>query len=256
MQLIPQWQFALNVAGESKNPVRLSGAAMHSEEQFIAKCVAANNLEALQAIYSAKMSLGYYFGDLKAAYIASQTLLKVDNKKYCPSVPRASLILFVGLVEFEMHRQTKRKQHLQNAVKCISKLQKWHKNGDPNVHHLELILQAELASLGTNVNQRKASFDAAIDACRRNGFLHDEALANNRASVFCLLDGDMSLASYYMVNAKNLYSQWGATALAEYVKKKYSFLFYDQNTSASSKNRTKTRRRMNGERSKQNLLDK
>jgi predicted ATPase len=241
--LIPQWQFALNLAGESKNPVKLSGAAMHSEEQFIAECVDANNVKALLAIYSAKMSLGYYFGDIKAAYTASQNLLKVDKKKYCPCVPRASRILFLGLVEFEMHRQTKRKQHLQSAVRCISKLQEWHKNGDPNVRHLELILQAELASLGTNASQRKASFDAAIEACRRNGSHHDEALANQRASVFCLKDGDTSLASYHMVNAKNLYSQWGATALAEYVKTKYSYLFYDQNTSASSEHRMKTRRR-------------
>ena len=240
--LKPLWQWNLNLAGEAKNPLKLTGKAMN-EEDFAADCLDANNVRAMEAVYTAKMNLGYYFGDIKVAYEASQSLEKIDHSKTCPSLNWSSRFLFCGLIDFEMYRQTKNKKHLQNAIKCISKLQKWQKSGNPNVEHAILMLKAEMVSLGSNVKERKAAFDTAINSCRRAECPQNEALANQRAAVFCLQDGDTPSACEYMVNAKLLYSKWGAIALAEYIKSKYSYLFYDHHTSESSDARTKTRRK-------------
>ena len=241
--LKPFWQWNLNLAGEAKNPLKLTGKAMN-EDDFAADCIDANNVRAMEAVYTAKMNLGYYFGDIKVAYEASQNLEKIDHSKTCPTLNWASRFLFCGLIEFEMYRQTKNKKHLQNATKCISKLQKWQKSGTPNVEHAILLLKAEMVSLGSNGKERNAAFDTAILSCRRAECPQNEALANQRAAVFCLQDGDTPSACDYMVNAKLLYSKWGATALVEYIKRKYSYLFYDHHTSESSDARTKSRRKI------------
>ncbi len=62
-----------------------------------------------------------------------------------------------------------------------------------------------------------------------------EALANQRAATFCLKDNDIPSATEYMVKATALYTEWGALAIAELVKKKHAYLFNDQMTTSSTR---------------------
>ncbi len=161
------------------------------------------------------------------------------------TVKVAMRTLFYGLVEFEMYRQTNRRKHLRNACKNVKLLRKWHENGNPNVEHMVLILKAEMASLGPNANERRSACDAAIQACRRGEFIHNEALANQRAAIFCLNDDDVSSATEYMVKAAALYTEWGALAIAEHIKTKYAYLFYDQMTTSSTRRAIERTKRYN-----------
>lgn len=233
MMILPQWQFALNITGKARDPLKLTGTAME-EDTFVAECIDEHIVRGMKQLYDAKMKLGYYFGDNKIAFEASKNLRAIQDQNECPSYTNVRRSFFVGLVAFEMYRQTKRKKHLNEAVKCIKMLQKWHMEGIPNIEHMILILKAETVSLGTDVSERIAACEAAIECCRRDKFRHDEALANHRAALFCLAYSDIPSTSKYMFRAKTLYMVWGATALVKHIAKKYAYLFYDHDAPQSS----------------------
>eukprot|EP00957_Ditylum_brightwellii_P168357 12815595-Ditylum_brightwellii.AAC.1 len=62
----------------------------------------------------------------------------------------------------------------------------------------------------------KQKYDAAITTSARTGFIHDRALANERAGIYMLKSGDKYLAFHYLSSAIQLYSRWGAKAKAEH----------------------------------------
>ena len=110
----------------------------------------------------------------------------------------------------------------------------------PNTHHLLLALEAEdlalssftpwtsssslLRSTAAKVEDVLKVFDAAIasaSALSKIFYLHNKALANERAAVFCIEQNHMSTASVYMTRAHDLYREWGASAKVIQLKQKY-----------------------------------
>ncbi|ARJ65153.1 hypothetical protein WV31_05510 [Magnetospirillum sp. ME-1] len=75
-----------------------------------------------------------------------------------------------------------------------------------------LLVEAECAALSGGDNDAMRMYEDAIMSARDHGQLHCEAIANERAALFCQSKGLRSIAETYLRNACYAYSRWGAMA--------------------------------------------
>lgn len=92
-----------------------------------------------------------------------------------------------------------------------------------------LIMKAEQAAgmRGEAPKNVQSKFDEAIVAAGKLGFLHHQALANERAGTFFHRGGDDRWAKTYFQRARELYFRWGAFAKVGQMERKYCEFFKD-----------------------------
>ena len=100
----------------------------------------------------------------------------------------------------------------------IHRLEQWVRKGNVNCHHMLLLLRAEL-------HPTQQAFDEAIAVAGKLGFLHNQALGNERAGLFFLAQGDKGWASSYLANARTLYEEWGAHGKVRHLDTAFEHVF-------------------------------
>jgi predicted ATPase/signal transduction histidine kinase len=105
--------------------------------------------------------------------------------------------------------------------KDLDKLQGWASQCPANFEHKYLLCMAEMARLEERRTEAADLYEQAIAAAQKNGFLHHQALANELAGRFYLLQNKPRFAQIYLEQAHALYSQWGALAKARHMEAKY-----------------------------------
>eukprot|EP00957_Ditylum_brightwellii_P033993 2574466-Ditylum_brightwellii.AAC.1 len=129
---------------------------------------------------------------------------------------------FDGLVFLAMARKTNDIKWTLEAGKALSKLESFAQIGKANCEHKLLLLQAEMKSfLGEN-DDAFGKYESAIAVAGENGFIHEQAIANERAGDFFVRNGD-SRASQYYGKSNTLYLQWGAQCKADHLCKNLPF---------------------------------
>jgi predicted ATPase len=235
MRLQPEYQFVLNLTGESRNVLVMSGTSM-TEETYLAECFEMN-VDSSIFNYQ-KMRLSYYFNQYEKAHEAKLAYDKYDSKYQQTRATVPSAVWFGGLIGVEMYKATMKKKHLNDAKKDLLKLQKWKKVGCLNSNHMALLLEAEINAASEISNSVKL-FMEAIDAANASDYAHDRALANERAAIHCLANNDTAKACDLMIEATRMYNRWNATAKVTQIHSKYPYLFYDQNSAVSSRKSSK-----------------
>lgn len=79
-----------------------------------------------------------------------------------------------------------------------------------NFLHKFHLVEAERMRLAGDGMAALDHYDKAISLARENGYVQEEALANELAAKFCLEKGKEGFARLYMVKARNCYESWGA----------------------------------------------
>mmetsp|Transcript_12557 Transcript_12557/g.16819 ORF Transcript_12557/g.16819 Transcript_12557/m.16819 type:complete len:144 (+) Transcript_12557:2-433(+) len=105
------------------------------------------------------------------------------------------------------------------ATNAASKLEQYVKDGIDICEHKLLLLEAELEK---NSGNALSMYDRAITVAEKNEFVHEQAIACERAADFLLRNGDVRAAQYYG-KAHNLYLQWGAQRKADHLIKNIPF---------------------------------
>ncbi len=88
----------------------------------------------------------------------------------------------------------------------------WAKNGSENYGHKHLVVMAELARLAGDNTRAADLYDQAISAAGREGFVQDEALANELCGRFYLAQDRRRIAGLYLSASLRGYAHWGAKA--------------------------------------------
>lgn len=117
-----------------------------------------------------------------------------------------------------------RTKHQRKAAKIVAVLGAWAKTGMKQAYHMAFFLNCELRMLsGSNISlaQSCAMYDSVITATKKAGFLHHEAMANERAGAMLYLRHEDELATRYLTAAFQLYQRWGARAKLRAMKKKF-----------------------------------
>jgi len=122
-------------------------------------------------------------------------------------------MFFSGLLDFALYRKRRRWAELHRARAITKTFQRLVKEGAVNCMGMSLLLQAELASLGRNVEAAKRLYEESIKSFAASGFIHLQAIANERLADFLKLKNKPPLVwQSHLRTATKLYAEWGAGA--------------------------------------------
>ena len=103
-----------------------------------------------------------------------------------------------------------RVQHLEALATHHHQLQQWAQNCPENFENRAALVGAEIARLDGREFEAERLYEQAIQSARANGFVHNEALANEVAASFYAAHGLETNAQAHLRNARHCYQRWGA----------------------------------------------
>ncbi|QLE47771.1 GAF domain-containing protein [Nostoc sp. C057] len=109
----------------------------------------------------------------------------------------------------------------------LEKFQQWAMHCPTNYQHKFLLIQAEIARISKQDYQAMELYDLAIASAAENGYLQNEALANELAFRFYLDKDRINFAKVYFKEARYRYLKWEATGKVRQLDEQYSQLFRD-----------------------------
>ncbi len=188
----------------------------HSHESFIALCafhlfkarllyLHEKPVQALHHIVEAKKFLNF----------ATGTVLIADHNFY------SSLILTALYLQAPPDQ---RKTYLENMDANQEQMRIWSESCQENFLHKYLLVQAERLRITQNTDDAILLYDRAIESAGENEFIQDEALANELASKFWIVEGNHEIAELYMKMAHYGYRLWGAKCKTEEMERRHADL--------------------------------
>jgi PAS domain S-box-containing protein len=101
-------------------------------------------------------------------------------------------------------------QHMEALAAHHKQLQVWAANCPDNFENRAALVGAEIARIEGQELDAERLYEEAIRSARANGFIHNEALANELASRFYAARGFEKIARLYLQDARYGYLRWGA----------------------------------------------
>jgi Predicted ATPase len=197
-----------------------------SEEECLDNLREGNFLSSLGIYYKEKMYIHYLYDD----YAGAMKYLKEAERyfKYHAGTPYlvecrmcSFLVLAANIRDLEEKEVRKAKGRLRKHYQYIKGLAK---HCAVNFEHLQYIMEAELARIDNRPHEAIELFDKAIQIARQNGFMRDEALADELAAKLLIWRGKEKQAAVYLSEALKGYKLWGAEAKAGHMKEKFGYL--------------------------------
>ena len=104
----------------------------------------------------------------------------------------------------------RRRQHVEALAAHQRQLEIWAENCPENFETRAALVNAEIARIDGRDAEAMHLYERAIRSARANGFIHNEALANELASRFYAARGFEKIARVYLQDARYGYLRWGA----------------------------------------------
>ncbi len=115
-------------------------------------------------------------------------------------------------------------RHLDALAAHHRQLQLWAENCPENFENRAALAGAEIARLEDRELDAERLYEHAIRSARANGFIHNEALANELASRFYAARGFEKIAHVYLRDARYGYLRWGADGKVRQLEEMYPHL--------------------------------
>jgi PAS domain S-box-containing protein len=156
-----------------------------------------------------KMQARFFAGDYAAAIDASsgaQRLLWTSISQF----ETAEYYFYDALSRAACCDSTATGEHLDAVAAHHKQLQVWAANCPDNFENRAALVGAEIARIEGRDPDAMRLYELAIHSARANGFIHNEALANELASRFYAARGFDKIARIYLQDARHGYLHWGA----------------------------------------------
>jgi PAS domain S-box-containing protein len=111
--------------------------------------------------------------------------------------------------------------HREALAAHHNQLQQWADICPEDFADRAALVGAEIARLDGHEHDAMRFYDQAIGAARANGFIHNEAIANELAGRFYAARGFEKIAYAYLRDARNGYVRWGADAKVRQLERLY-----------------------------------
>ncbi|MEG3847384.1 AAA family ATPase [Microcoleus sp. herbarium19] len=217
-------QVAFNLAKNFQNPCILTGTSF-SEDTMLPVIIEANYMMPLFCFYLFKLMLFYLFKNAESAIIEAArcselvhgvvgTIFVAEQNFY------HSLSL---LANYSSQSKSAQKASIQIVEANQQQMQKWAFHAPMNFQHKYDLVSAEKARVLNHLGVMEY-YDSAIAGAKAQGYLHEEALANELAGEFYLSSRRKKIAKVYLTEAYYAYIRWGALAKVEDLESRYDFL--------------------------------
>ncbi|MDZ8188808.1 MAG: AAA family ATPase [Nostoc sp. ChiSLP02] len=105
----------------------------------------------------------------------------------------------------------------------------WAEHCPENFQNKYDLVEAEKARVLTEIWQAQEFYEKAIQGAKKSEFIHEEAIAYERAAEFYLSLGREEIGRLYLRNAHHCYSRWGAKAKVQALESEYPQFLMDIN---------------------------
>ena len=215
-------QIVMNLLGDSEDPKILIGSCFNETETLPA-LIKSNNTNGICHVYLAKLMLSYLFSDYLCATTAAKDfegyesgtagLLIAPQKNFYQSLSLLSLLTeennIIKIVDFE------------KVVDNQKSMKVWAESAPMNYLHKFQLVEAEIHRVSDKHYEAGDLYDRAIAGAKANGYIQEEALANELAAKFYLAWGKEKIAAGYMQEAYYRYTRWGAQAKVADLESRY-----------------------------------
>ena len=123
--------------------------------------------------------------------------------------------------QYDAASTDERAQHLEALASHHHQLKTWAENCPENFANRAALVGAEIARIEGRDRDAMDLYERAIRSARDNGFVHNEAIANERAAHFYAELGFETISYAYLRNARYGYARWGADAKVGQLDRSY-----------------------------------
>ena len=117
-----------------------------------------------------------------------------------------------------------RQQHFEALAAHHRQLEIWAENCPENFENRAALVGAEIARIEGRELDAEHLYEQAIRSAHANGFVHNEALANELAARFYAARGFEKIAHTYLRDARYCYLRWGADGKVRQLDQLYPHL--------------------------------
>ncbi|HPU89523.1 MAG TPA: AAA family ATPase [Spirochaetota bacterium] len=214
-------QITRNLQGGDENRIVLIGRRFN-EADTIPVLEKMKNRYLLFCCQMWKMILCYFFGEYNEAYRCSQAALAdldaVRGLYHIPVYHFFSSLILLSLIQTSTAR---RRAWLKRVMRVRRMFAKWSRHAPQNHQHKLDLISAEIARIKGDYRTAEKLYDRAIAGAKENAYVHEEAIACERAANFYSERGLQYNAANYMKMAHARYTTWGAMAKVKQLEEKY-----------------------------------
>ncbi|MFS8117829.1 MAG: histidine kinase dimerization/phospho-acceptor domain-containing protein, partial [Microcoleus sp.] len=214
-------QIFLKLRETSGNKYQLIGDKFN-EDEMLPGLLKANNHLSIFYIYFGKMLLCYLFKKQEESVINASLAAK-----YAPAIG----LMMIGthnfyyslalLAVYPTADSAEQEKYLMQVAANQEKMQHWAHHAPMNYQHKYELVEAEKARVLGEKDRAIDYYDRAIQHSSEQGYIQEEALANELAAEFYLLAGREKVAKVYMTDAYYGYIRWGANAKVADLEERY-----------------------------------
>jgi PAS domain S-box-containing protein len=219
-------QFALNLQGKTSGKYYFDEGS-YDESKFLNK--SKDLMMSLAYYFIYKLQSYYLFGDYKAAHEMS-----LNTREYIHQV--SAFLTMVDYIFFysltltallEKASGNKSSDYWDALMANQDKLKSWSDHCPDNYLNMHHLVAAEIARINRNDLEAMDLYDRAIASAHEQGFVRNEAIANELAAKFWLEKGKADFAKVYMNKSIFCYSKWGAKRKVVDLEDKYPQLLIE-----------------------------
>jgi hypothetical protein len=166
-----------------------------------------------------------------AAYYASAVDASLSAQRQLwtsPSQFETAELCFYGALShaasWDSALPDKQRDHFEGLRVHHRQLEIWAKHCPDNFENRAALVRAEIARIEGHDLDAMRFYDQAIRSAHTNGFVHNEALANEIAARFYLTRGFEKIAYAYLQDARYGYLRWGAEGKVKQLEHLYPHL--------------------------------
>jgi len=169
-----------------------------------------------------KLQARFFAGDYAAAVDAA---LRARQLLWASPTFELAEYHFYGALSrtacFDTAMADERQVHLKALADHQRQLEMWAGTCPENFGNRAALVRAEIARIEGRALDAMTHYDEAVRSAQANGFVHNEALANELAARFFLAQGSEKAARGYMQDAHDAYLRWGANGKARQLEQGY-----------------------------------
>ncbi|MEG3933982.1 AAA family ATPase [Microcoleus sp. T3_B1] len=249
-------QVVLNLQGKTKNSCLLTGEKFN-EETMLPALREGQNYLVLFVVFLYKTWLNYIFKDYaisaENAVTASNYSEGAMSTMYVPIHNFYYSLALLAL--YPTASKSEQKKHLKKVASLQKKMKHWALNSPGNYQHKYDLVEAEKARVLGHYEKAALYYDRAVTGSSKNEYIHEAALANERAAEFYLANGRKKVAESYLIDAYYGYIYWGATAKVKHLESEYPMSLPPASAARPSGDRTITSTNYSTSSSHSSLLD-
>ena len=211
-----------NLLGQSTNPSYLSGS-VYDVQTIRTLQEKAGDRTGLSCSYANQLILCYLFENYAEASQAG-----INAITYLDGVTSAAVVPIVYFYDvlaqlslYPTATTIEQKQIIKKVTSHQKKLKKWAHYAPMNHQHKFYLIEAERHRVLQQKNKAIELYERSISLAKENGYIQEEALANELAAKLYLELGKEKVAQVYMQEAYYCYAKWGAKAKTDDLEKRY-----------------------------------